>query len=125
MAKLLPTIAIFALTLNLFGGVLVTTGAAGTMGINPTVGGDDKVESATEQAEGFRSGAPTGSTLFGMYNVLSGVVSTLAMPVTGLPSMLQLAGVPGAITNQLLQPLLAVMYALGIVSFLRGYSLND
>jgi hypothetical protein len=124
MAKLLPLLAVFALSLNLFGGVLVSTGAAGTLGINPAVGGDDKVDEAQSQAEGFESGAPTGSTLFGMYNVLGGVVSTLALPVTGLPNMLRRAGTPSAITG-LLRNLLLVIYAMGVVSFLRNYNLND
>lgn len=125
MAKLLPALAIFALALNLWAGVMMSSGAAATMGIDTAVGGDDAVEQSQEQAEGFRSGAPTGSTLFGMYNVLSGVLSTLAMPVTALPTMLRRAGTPTVITNALLRPILITVYALGTVSFLRGYSLNE
>lgn len=124
MAKLLPTLAIFALSLNLFSGLILGTGAAATLGINPAVGGDQEVSQAQSQASEFKSGAPTGSTLFGMYNVVSGVVSTIAMPVTALPNMLRLAGTPQAITS-MLQGILVVVYGLGVASFLRGYSLND
>jgi hypothetical protein len=124
MAKVLPILAIFALGLSVFSGLLVQTGAAATMGINPAVGGEDKVDQATSQAEGFKSGAPTGSTLFGMYNVVTGVVSTLTLPVTGLPNMLELAGTPEPITNRVVKPILMVIYGLGIASFLRGFSLQ-
>lgn len=124
MAKVLPVLAIFALGLSVFSGLLVQTGAAATMGISPSVGGQDEVDQATSQAEGFKSGAPTGSTLFGMYNVVSGVYSTLALPVTGLPNMLKLAGTPAPITNRIIQPILVVIYALGVASFLRGFNLQ-
>lgn len=121
MAKLLPLLAIFALSLNLFAGLLVGTGAAATLDLDATVGGDESVEEAQSQADGFKSGSPTGSTLFGMYNVVAGVISTLALPVTGLPSMLSRAGTPKAITN-MLQGILIVVYAMGVASFLRGYN---
>lgn len=124
MAKLLPILAVFALSVNLFAGLLVGTGAAADLGINPTVGGDDTVAESQDQASSFKSGAPTGSTLFGMYNVVSGVLSTIAMPVTALPAMLSRAGTPRAITD-MLQGVLIVVYAMGIASFLRGYSLNN
>jgi len=124
MAKLLPILAVFALCLNLFSGLLMTPAAAGTLGINPAVGGDQKVDQAQQQAGEFRSGAPTGSTLFGMYNVLSNVLSTLALPVAGLPNMLNRAGVPSQLTG-MMKIVLSVVYALGTVSFLRGYSLNN
>lgn len=124
MAKLLPILAIFALSLNLFSGLLIGTGAAAGLGISPEVGGDSTVEESTSQAESFQSGSPTGSTLFGMYNVIAGVLGTLASPVTALPNMLNTAGVPGAITG-MMKGILAVVYALGLASFLRGYSLNS
>jgi len=124
MAKVLPTLAIFALTVNLFAGVMVTTGAAATLGVTTEVGGDRQVEQAQEEAGGFESGAPTGQTLFGMYNVIAGVLATIAAPVTALPNMLRRLGTPGAITG-MLQGLLVVIYGLGVASFLRGYSLQD
>jgi len=124
MAKLLPTLAIFALSVNLFSALLMGSGAAATLGITAEVGGDQAVQSAQSQAGAFATGAPTGSTLFGMYNVLSGVLSTLAAPVTALPGMLSRLGVGGAFTG-LIQGVLLVVYAMGIASFLRGYSLNN
>lgn len=124
MAKLLPTLAVFALSLNLFATLLLGTGAAATLGIDASVGGDSEVAESRSQAESFATGSPTGSTLFGMYNVIAGVLSTIAMPVTALPSMLERVGTPGAITN-MLKGVLIVVYSLGVASFLRGYSLND
>jgi hypothetical protein len=123
MAKLVPILAIFALCLNLMSGLLISTGAAATLGIQPEVGGDQAVSDAEQQADTFRTGAPTGSTLFGMYNVLAGVLGTLASPVTALPTMLHQAGTPKPLTD-MMKVILGVIYALGAVSFLRAYRLN-
>jgi len=124
MAKLLPTLAVLALSVNLFATLLVSSGAAATMGINPAVGGDDKVDEAKSEAGDIQSGAPTGSTLFGMYNVVSDAVSAIAAPVVALPDMLSRLGAPSVLTN-MMKTVLGVVYGLGIISLLRGYSLND
>lgn len=101
----------------------MSTGVAGMLGLDTEVGGDEKVDSAVNNASEIRSGAPTGSTLFGMYNVLTDVLSTLALPITAGPMMLRRAGVPTVLTDALLQPIIAIVYALGIISFLRGWGL--
>jgi hypothetical protein len=109
--------------MNLFSGIVMSTGVGAMIGVDTAVGGDEKVDSAVQNASEVRSGAPTGSTLFGMYNVLAGGLSQLALPVTAGPQMLHRAGVPGVITNKLLTPLIAIVYALGVISFMRGWGL--
>lgn len=123
MARPLTLLVIFFLSMNLFSGLLISTGTASVIGVETEVGGDDKVNESTNQADDVSSGAPTGSTLFGMYNVLANGLSTLALPVTAGPTMLNRAGVPGAITGGVLQPIILIVYALGVISFLRGWGL--
>lgn len=124
MARPLTLLTIFFLTFNLFAGLLMTTGVAADYGMERAVGGDDAVDKAVNQSEDTKTGAPSGSTLFGMYQVLADGVSTLALPVTAGPQMLaRLPLFPAVIANTFLQPIIAVVYALGIISFMRGWGL--
>lgn len=123
MARPITLLAVFFLSLSLFSGFLMTTGVAEMVGIETSVGGGDEIDEAVNQSEDIRSGSPTGSTLFGMYNVLADGLSTLALPITAGPTMLERAGLPSQFTNMILQPIIAIVYALGIISFLRGWSL--
>lgn len=123
MARPITTLAIFFLALNLFAGMVMATGIGGMLGLETDLGGDEEVDDAVRESGNVSSGAPTGSTLFGMYNVLAGLLSTLAAPITAGPTMLRQAGVPEAITNSFLTPLISVVYAIGIISFLRGWGL--
>jgi hypothetical protein len=115
--------AVFFLTMNLFSGVVMSSGVGAMIGVETTVGGDEKVNKSVQNAGEVRSGAPTGSTLFGMYNVLADGLNTLALPVTAGPDMLKRAGVPGLVTDAMLKPIIAIIYALGIISFMRGWGL--
>lgn len=123
MSRPITLLAVFFLTLNLFSGIVMSSGVGAMIGIETTAAGDDKVDAAVENASEIRSGAPTGSTLFGMYNALADGLNTLALPVTAGPDMLKRAGVPGVITDGLLTPIIAIIYALGIISFMRGWGL--
>lgn len=113
--------AVFFLAMNLFAGVWISTGVAGDIGVDTRVGGGDEVDSAIDNASEVQSGAPTGSTLFGMYNVLADTLSTLALPVTAGPTMLHRAGVPEVITHDILQNLILFVYATGIIELLLRY----
>lgn len=123
MARPITLLAVFFLSVNLFSGFVLTTGIGADMGMETQVGGDDKADWAVENASEIASGAPTGQTLFGMYNVLADGLSTLALPVTGGPQMLERAGVPSELVNQIIQPIVAVVIAVGMISFLRGWGL--
>lgn len=122
MGRLLSTMLVFFLALNLFSGMLLSSGAAATLGLGGQVevGGDEKTDKATDASDKISTGAPTGSTLFGMYNVLAGILGTMYQVAFAGPVMLENAGVPGAISG-MLKALVGMVYALGIIQFLRGY----
>jgi hypothetical protein len=113
---------VFFLSINLFSGMLITSGAAETLGLSGQVevGGDDAAETAQSQSNEISTGAPTGSTLFGLYNVLAGILGTIYEVVFAGPVMLSNAGVPSPITD-MLTAVIGVVYAMGLISFLRGY----
>lgn len=122
MGRLLSTMVVFFFALNAFSGLLLTSGAAATLGISGQVevGGDDAAQTAESQSEEISTGAPTGSTLFGLYNVLAGILGQIYEVVFAGPVMLRNAGVPESITN-MLTAIVGLVYAMGLVSFLRGF----
>jgi len=69
MARPVTTLVIFFIAFNLFAGMLMTTGVAGAIGIDAAVGEDDAIDQQTSN-DGLETGTGSGSTLFGMYNVL-------------------------------------------------------
>lgn len=114
-------LVVFFLSLNLFSGMLISTGIAEDIGIGQQaeVGGDNNVESAQSSAEEVSTGAPTGQTLFGMYNVLANTLGEIRTIVLGGPAMLSNAGVPTFITSAM-EVVMVLVYAVGIIRFLRG-----
>lgn len=123
MARPLTALVVFFVAFNLFATVLMSTGVAGAIGLDATVGGDDVVNQRVENAQEVSTGSSTGSTLFGMYNVLSGQLSDFFGVVMPGLNMLERAGVPPFITGGLLGPLFSVLIFIDIVSFLRGWGL--
>lgn len=121
--RVITVMAIFFLTMNLFAGTLMSTGVGDMLGVSTEVGGDEEIDQATNESDEISSGSPTGSTLFGMYNVLASGLSTILVPVTAGPTMLSRAGLPTEITFGIIQPVILIVYALGIMSFLRGWGL--
>lgn len=107
--------------MNLFSGMLMSTGVAATVGLNADVGGDETTDQAT--SGNVESGTPTGSTLFGMYQILTDQVSDFFNAIFPGLAMLNRAGVPGWITGGFLGPLFSVFIFVGILSFLRGWGL--
>jgi len=111
------------LALNLFAGLLMSTGVAAGLGLSTAVGGDDAAQNTVDNASNqIETGAPTGSTLFGFYNVLTTGFSAIAGVVTAAPTMMANAGVPTEITG-LIQNVIALVYAIDIISFARGWGL--
>lgn len=120
-SKLVAGLAVFFLVMNLWSGVLMSTGVGGMVGVDTRVGGDDAVDTVNQTAEDIDTGSPTGSTLFGMYNVLSDAFSSLSAPVTAGPTMLHRAGVPSILAFGLLQNVILAVYGYGIISLLMRY----
>lgn len=119
--RIIEVMVVFFLAMNLFSGMLISTGVAADIGLDGQVGvgGDDAADQAQNSAEEISTGAPTGSTLFGMYNVLAKTLGQLRTIAFGGPAMFANAGVPGFITVPM-EAVMAVVYGIGIIKFLRG-----
>lgn len=73
MSRAINTMLIFLFSLMLFGGLLQSSGVASTLGLGLQIGGTAAADSTTQTAQqAVETGAPTGDTLFGLYNVLGG-----------------------------------------------------
>lgn len=123
MARPVTTLVIFFIAFNLFATMLMATGVAGMLGLDANVGGDSAVNDRVGDSDGVETGSSTGSTLFGMYNVLSQQVGGFFAVVFPGLNMLNRAGVPSYITSGFLGPLFSIMITIGIMSFLRGWDL--
>lgn len=124
MARPIVTLAVFFLAFSLFSQLLISTGVAATIGIDARIGGQDATDEVTKTAnDDLKSGAPTGETLFGMYNVLTGTLTDiLAIFNPGL-RMLSNAGMPDYLIEGFLMPLVSLIKIIGVMSFLRGWDL--
>lgn len=114
---------VFFISLNLLAGIFMSTGVAAMLNLDANVGGDEAVDKQVNSADEVSSGTSTGSTLFGMYNVLSSQVGAFYNVIFPGINMLGRAGVPGYITHGLLGNLFSIMIFIDIVSFLRGWGL--
>lgn len=119
--RIVEVMVVFFLTMNLFSGMLISTGAAADIGLGNQVevGGDEDADEAESAAEEISTGSPTGETLFGMYNVLAKTLGQIRTIALGGPQMLGNAGVPGFITAPM-EAIMLVVYGIAIIKFLRG-----
>lgn len=122
MGRPVTVLMITFLALNIWAGMLMQSGYASHIGIETNVGGGGEMQQTQNQADNISTGAPTGSTLFGMYNVLGDGLTALTTITTAGPTMLSQAGVPSIITDAL-KTIFLVVIALGVMSFVRGWGL--
>lgn len=123
MPRPTTVVVVFFLAMNLFAGVMVATGTDATLGIDTEVGADAAANSITGQQSNVPSGGGAFSTLFGMYQILTNFVHGIFAFVFPAVGMLSAAGVPSVITNQIITPLLSLVFVLDIVSFFRGWGI--
>lgn len=123
MARPITTLTVFFVVLNLWAGIMMSTGVAATLGVDADVGEDEAINETVENSENVNSGTSTGSTLFGMYNVLAGQIGGLLSTVFPGLRMLERAGTPKYITQGLFGPLFSLMIGITVLSFLRGWNL--
>jgi hypothetical protein len=123
MARPVTTLALFFIAFNLLAGVMTAQGVFDTLGVNEQVGEDQEVTNRLDDAQNVSTGAPTGSTLFGMYNVLSTQIGNLFGVIFPGLRMLERVGVPNWITQGLLGPIFSFAIGVGTLSFLRGWDL--
>lgn len=127
MVRVTTLLVIFFVGLNVFAAMLMSTGAAATLGITTDVGGDAELNNTLGQAgAGDNGGLPTGSpsdgTLFGLYNVVAGTIAGVFEYIFPGLQMLGRAGVPSFITS-LLGTVFTLVMAFDVASFVRGYDL--
>jgi len=124
MARPITLLAVFLISFSLFSQMLISTGVAATLGLNTAVGGEDATENAVTKSEDkVDTGASTGDTLFGLYNVgASQLKSILGVFNPGL-KMMGNAGVPSPIVEGMLMPIVTIVKFIGVLSFLRGWDL--
>lgn len=125
MRRQMIFLAFFFISLSLFSQMLVSTGVASDLGLDARAGGDDAVDDVRSETGDTDTGAPTGSTLFGLYNVLSSQLASVLGVINPGLRMLYNVGVPaflvgGPSTVGLLPPLATFVKFVGIVMFLRG-----
>lgn len=129
MARPVTLLVVFFLALNLFAGVLISTGAADTLGIDAEVGGDEQREDVVNDTAtdangegGLPTGSPTSGTLFGLYNVVGGFLAGIFNYIFPGLRMLGRAGVPDSIIS-MLGSLFSVLMAIDVAAFVRGYQI--
>jgi len=128
MARPVTTIALFFLSLTLFSTLLSTTGVAAHLGLNNPPDSGDAVSESQSAAEDVSTGAPTGETLFGAYNVLSNQLASILGIINPGLRMLYNAGVPAYIaggpnTVGFLPSIATFVQGIAVISFFRGWGL--
>jgi hypothetical protein len=123
MPRAINTMLIFLFSLALAGGLLQSTGIAATLDLNGQLGAQEAANEVQAIAqEDVTTGAPTGDTLFGLYNVLGGRIGELLGMINPELTMLRNTGVPSAFIEGFLIPIATLVKSLGIIYFLRGIS---
>jgi len=114
-------LVIFTMGLNLFSGMLIASGAAADLHLagQINVGGDEQVDDAVDATSNISTGAPTGSTLFGSYNVLANQLGNIRKIAYAGPVILGNLGTPSYITTPM-SLFITVIYGFGIIKFFRG-----
>lgn len=123
MGRVVVTLVVFFVAMNALAGVMEAQGIDDAIGVDASVGDDSVQDAVPDQGSDVASGAPTGQTLFGMYNVLSGQLSSLFKAIYPGLAMLERALLPGWLVYGFLSPLMSLVIFVGIVSFMRGYNL--
>jgi len=121
MARPVTLLVIFFVGLNAVAGILTGLGVSDTLGLNSSPD-SDKINDR-RPSDNVQTGAPTGQTLFGMYNVLTGQLTQLLSIFTPGLNLMVRAGMPTWIRDQLMIPLISTMTLITFLSYLRGWGL--
>lgn len=115
-------IVMFLLFFNAGAGMLISTGVADEIGINPQTGNDDRLEAANESASNINPGSGSGGTLFGLYNALAQTLETIFNAILPGAAMLKTAGFPAFFVDFLFTAAFVIV-GLDTIAFFRGYEL--
>lgn len=120
--KVSIAILLFLVFFNLGTQVLIVdTGVAEDMGVDPGLGDTSELDEAAEQSE-VQAGSGVGDTLFGLYNALMNTLSGLYNKIFVGEQMLKNAGFPGFWVTFVFGAMKLIV-ALDTISFLRGWEL--
>lgn len=115
-------IVLFLLFFNGGAEMLIQTGVAGEMGIDPATGNDEELENAKEEARNPNPGSGVGSTLFGMYNSLASTVEAIFNTIMPGAAMLKATPIPDFFVNFLFGAA-PIIVGLDTIAFFRGTEL--
>jgi len=118
--KMSTQLTLFFIAFNAFGGILITSGVAGDLGINAETGDPEQLEKATAVEPNL--GNDVGGTLFGMYNQLTRQLGTIFYSVAPGFKMLK-SFLPDIWIDALLSPIASVIVAKDLIGFARGTDL--
>jgi len=135
MGRPITAIALGVVAMSLITGMMQAQGVFAIMGLggvsqdcpdDPTEEqvnhiADCKIDDLNDEEVGI--GSSTGSTLFGMYNVLADQVGAIYGVIFPGLVILERAGVPGWITVGFFGNMFSLMITISIISFARGYGL--
>lgn len=88
-------VAVFLMFINASSGVLVASGTAADMGINPAISGDQAVGNANSATQSIEVSGGFASTLFALYTSVTGPAKAIVGLVFGGPIILGSVGIPG------------------------------
>lgn len=94
MAKVSVYIVIALLSMNAAAVMLSSTGVADDLGLQPSTDKPSELEDAERKGEDFDAGSGIGSTLFGLWATLAGVLESIFFAINPAAEMLVRYGVP-------------------------------
>lgn len=103
--------AVFLLFVNGAAGLMVASGTAADLGVNPSVSGDQAINDANTELGDVEPGGGFASTLYALYNSMVGPVKAFVGLIFGGPLILASVGVPSWILNFVFLPQYAVVGA--------------
>jgi len=128
-------LAVFFVGMNAWALLMQSTGVAAAVGLtgvngecpnNPTQSQIETIPDCTVEnqasRESIQAGTSTGSTLFGMYNVVTSQVMGVLYVVFPALNLLARAGVPGSIIG-FMSTIYGMLMTITALSYLRGYDL--
>lgn len=116
--KISMWIVVFLLFFNAGAVLMNASGTSDYLGVSPQTCTPDSLANADNTAQDFSTGGGGGSTLFGFYNQIAGMLETLFNSIFPGAAMLKCAGLPNYIVTFLFSGL-AVIPGIDLAIFLR------
>jgi len=123
MTRITTTVLVMVILMNGSATIMDVSGLSDDLGVEMETGVSDSVsETVDELKDAFNPNISGVESLISLSLAALGVFEIVIEGVFAAPTMLNNAGVPSEITG-LIQNLIALVYAIGIIGFARGYAL--